>query len=305
MRILAFAVLAVSLVAQAATGKDIYVNNVSGDDSFTGGQTQNLGSGDGPLRTIAAALRTANNADHIILAETDQPYRESISLVGRRHGGQAENPLVLEGNGAVLDGSAKVSPKAWEHLKENIFRFRPPRMGPQQLFLDDRPAEKVIVASTAEAPPKLEPKQWCLLHGFIYFAVEANKLPSDYNLTYAEKQTGITLFHVRHVAIVGLTVQGFRLDGINAHNSATDVYISGVTARGNGRAGIVTGGASRVELNVCVVGNNGQAQLLTLPHSQTVVHNTQLIPNTAPAVVKRGGRVYLDEKSKPEVGAGD
>ena len=79
MRIVAFTVLAVSLVAQAATGKDIYVNNVSGDDSFTGGQTQNLGSGDGPLRTIAAALRTANNADHIILAETGIHFSPAVS----------------------------------------------------------------------------------------------------------------------------------------------------------------------------------------------------------------------------------
>ena len=99
------------------------------------------------MRTIAAALRTADSGDHIILAETEQPYRESISLVGRRHGGSTENPFVLEGNGAVLDGSADVPAAAWEHHEENVFRFRPPRMGPQQLFLDDRPAERVVAKS--------------------------------------------------------------------------------------------------------------------------------------------------------------
>jgi len=300
MRTVALVVLLVSLVAQAAAGRDIYIDNVSGNDSFSGQQARNTGGRNGPLRTIAAALRTAESADHIILAQTDQPYRESISLVGRRHGGYLDNPLLIEGNGAILDGSDKVAPTAWKHYRDNVFRFHPPRMGSGQLFLDDRPAQRVATESQAGPLPKLEPLQWCSRHGLIYFAVESDRLPGDYNLTYAQKQTGITLFHVRNVAIIGLTVQGFRLDGINAHNSARDVYISGVTVRGNGRAGIVVGGASKVEIDACLIGNNGQAQLLTLPYSKTVVRDSQLIPNTAPAVVELGGRVYLDEQSKQD-----
>jgi hypothetical protein len=298
MRTVALVVLLVSLVARAAAGRDIYVDNVSGSDSFSGQQARNIAGLNGPLRTIAAALRTAQSADHIILAQTDQPYRESISLVGRRHSGYADNPLVIEGNGAILDGSAKVSPTAWEHHRDNVFRFHPPRMGSGQLFLDNRPARRVAAESQAGPEPKLEPLHWYSRDGLIYFAVEPDKLPADYNLTYAQKDVGVTLFHVRNVAIIGLTVQGFHLDGINAHNSARGVYISGVTARGNGRAGIVVGGASKVEIDACLVGNNGQAQLLTLPYSRTVVRDSQLIPNTAPAVVRQGGYVYLDEQSK-------
>ena len=43
----------------------------------------------------------------------------------------------------------------------------------------------------------------------------------------------------------------------------------GVTAHGNGRSGVCVSGASIVELVGCLVGNNGQAQLLTLPLSET------------------------------------
>ena len=83
--------------------------------------------------------------------------------------------------------------------------------------------------------------------GLIYFAVEKDKLPGNYHLSYAAKETGITLTHVQGVSIVDMVVQGFRIDGINAANSARDIRLVHITARGNGRSGIAVGGA-------CVVG---------------------------------------------------
>jgi hypothetical protein len=284
------------LLAAPAAGRDIHVDNLSGDDSFTGRYREHLPDRSGPVRTIAKALRLARSGDRIVLAKTEQPYRESLSLVGSRHSGYSYRPFVIEGNGAILDGSAPVPPEAWEHYRGAVFRFRPPRTGHQQLFLDDRPALRVAVSRLDKVPPKLEPLEWCLHGGGVFFCVEPEKLPKDYSLTFAHRQTGITLFHVRDVAILNLTVQGFRIDGINAYNSAREIYISGVTSRGNGRSGITAGGASKVEIDVCVVGNNGRAQLLTLPHSETLVRNSQLFSNTAPAWVDRGGRVYLNGK---------
>jgi hypothetical protein len=185
------------------------------------------------------------------------------------------------------------------------------------LFLDDRPAVRVeasqpALSATPRArdrlaipatdasphgqPPKLKPLQWCLYSGDILFCVQPGKLPKDYNLSYARQQTGVTLFHVRRVLISNLTVQGFRIDGINAFNSAREIRITGVTCRGNGRAGITVGGASQVEIDSCVLGNNGRAQLLTLPFSETWVRSSQLFANTAPAWVDQGGRVYINGK---------
>ena len=294
MRVFGCLLAGLLLLGAEAAGRDIHVDNLSGDDSFTGRHLGSMADRSGPVRTIAKALRMARGGDRIVLAKTEQPYRESISLVGSRHSGFLDHPFVIEGSGAILDGSAPVPPGAWEHYREAVFRFRPPRTGHQQLFIDDRPAARVAAGPPAKEPPKLEPLQWCLYAGGIYFCVEPGKLPKDYGFTYAHRQTGITLFHVRGVAIINLTVQGFRLDGINAHNSAREIYISDVTSRGNGRSGITVGGASQVEIDVCVLGNNGRAQLLTLPHGRTSVRNSQLFSNTAPAWVQRGGRVYLD-----------
>ena len=291
-----FGCLFVGLVlsAAAAMGRDIHVSNTAGDDSFTGHYPQRSHERTGPVKTIAKALRLAQMGDRIVLADTGQPYRESVSLVGRRHSGYPNRPFTIEGNGAILDGSAPVPPDAWQHYRDAVFRFRPPRMAHQQLFIDDRPAIRVPVTGETARPPKLQPLEWCLHGGFIYFRVEAAKLPRYYNLTYAHLQTGITLFHVDRVGIVNLTVQGFQLDGISACNSAREVYLGGVTCRGNARSGVTTGGASRVEIDVSVIGNNGRAQLLTLPYSETSIRGSDVFSNTAAAWVDRGGRVWVD-----------
>jgi hypothetical protein len=147
----------------------------------------------------------------------------------------------------------------------------------------------------AGTPPELQPRQWCLLRGQVYFCVEPTKLPSDYSLSYASCQTGVTLYHVEHVVIADLTVQGFQLDGINLFNSARRVSLVNVTCRGNGRAGLTVSGASLAEIEGSLLGDNGEAQLLTLPYSETHVRNTYLLGNTAPGWVDRAGRVYLGD----------
>jgi len=296
MRSLAVLLVLSVIAAPEAQGRDIYVNNTGGDDTFTGRAAENVPGREGPVRTIAKALRLAQSGDRIVLANTGEPYRESISFVGSRLGGMAWQPLTLVGNGAVLDGSAPVPPEAWQHHRDNIFRFTPARRGPQQLFLDDRPAQRVPVDLQRETVPELEPLQWCELGGSIFFCVEPDKLPAEYSLSYAHLQTGITLYHVRWVGILDLTVQGFRVDGISAANSAEHIYLGGVTCRGNGRAGLSVGGASRVELEDCLIGNNAKAQLLTLPWSTTSVADSEIFANTAPARVDRGGKLYVGDQ---------
>jgi len=282
--------------ASAAAGRDIFVDNLAGNDTYTGELALAAAQAErtGPVRSINKALRLAQQGDRIVLAARGAPYRECIALVGKDHGGSSLRPFVIEGNGAILDGSAPVPAIAWEHFDGPVFRFRPPKVGHQQLFLNDRPAPQVTASTLADGPPELEPLQWCLQASYIYFCVEWGKLPEDYPLTFAEKQTGITLFHVRDVVIANLTVQGFQLDAINAHNSARNVVLRGVTCRGNGRAGVAVGGASLVELDACGLGDNGAAQLLVLPWSETHVRNSVLLDNTAPPVVRQGGDVFID-----------
>ncbi len=248
------------------------------------------------MRTIAKALHRAQSGDRIVLASTGQPYRESVSLVGGRHSGTPSKPFVIAGNGAVLDGSAAVPSWAWENYRGGVFRFAPPHVEFQQLFLNGRPAKRVEDNPAADGPPKLAPLEWCLHRGFIYFRVEELRLPDEYGITYAEKEVGVTLYRVKWVAIEDLTVQGFQRDGINAFNSDVQVSLIRLTCRGNGRSGITVGGASLVDIDTCLIGDNGKAQLWTLPWSETYIRSSELLSNTAPAWVDGGGRVLLDGK---------
>jgi hypothetical protein len=262
------------------------------------------------VRTIEKALRLARQGDRIQVENTGEPYRESISLTGSRHSGYSLEPFVLAGNGAVLDGSAPVPTEAWEsygvgktsegsktsELGKSVFRFQPPRVQYQQLFLNGRPAPRVAGDAAADEPPKLDALQWCLHRGYLYFAVERQKLPSDYRLSYAARPAGISLLAVQNVVIQDLAIQGFHLDGINALDSCRMVRALRVTCRGNGRSGIAVGGASLVDLDQCLVGDNGFAQLLTLPWSETHLRNSELVSNTAPAWVDQGGKVFRGGK---------
>jgi hypothetical protein len=296
MRLFATLLLASCLLVASAAGRDIFVSNVAGDDRQTGERTENLTDITGPVRTIAKALRLAQPGDRIVLANTGEPYRESVSLVGRRHSGFVKQPFMIQGNGATLDGSAPVPREGWKHYRDAVFCFRPPHTGYQQLFLDGRPAVRVAVSQMAGSPPKLEPRQWCLHEGNIYFCVEQTKLPDDYKPAYARLPTGITLYQVQYVGIQDLTIQGFQLDGINAQNSAQQVYLTGVTSRGNGRCGIVVGGASQVDLQQCAASQNITAQLLTQANSETHIRACDLPRDTAPGWVDEGGRVYLGKQ---------
>lgn len=284
-----------AILAATGFGAEFFVNNRTGEDFFDGRSPQPNNAGSGPVRTIARALQLASGSDRITLAKTEEPYRESITLFGSRHSGLPGQPLVIAGNEAVLDGSQPIPPRQWQSIGGSVFRFVPPAAGPQQLFLGGRPAVRVPVGIDG-LMPQLEPRQWCYHEGAILFKVEPTKLPDDYDLAFAALPTGITLYFVRHVAIVDLVVQGFRLDGIQAANSARDIYLAGIIARGNGRAGLVIGGASHVEIEACLAGANGTAQLITMPWSETQIRRCRLLGDSADGWIDRGGRVWVDGK---------
>jgi hypothetical protein len=273
---------------------DIFVDNVNGDDRRNGREPTTIGVGIGPVRTISKALRLANKGDRIILANhPGQPYRESIAISGGYHSGVAGYPFELIGNGATLDGSMALVDAEWEFVAGDTFRYRPPRMAHQRLFLNDQPLE--FVPPAGDARPALKPLQWSLVGGYIYFCCEKDKLPSSYDLSCCGLQTGITLYQVDDVLIQDLVVRGFQLDGVNAADTAMKVRLLGVVSIDNGRSGFTVAGASRVMLDQCTGAGNGKSQLRAEGFSQTTVRDSELDPTTAPALVQDGGRVFKVE----------
>ncbi len=295
MRYVGAALLVWITLSAGASARDIFVNNVAGDDRFSGAAPATQGARLGPCRTIAHALELAAKGDRIVLAATGEPYRESITLQAGRHSGFGERPFEIIGGGATLLGSAPVPDAAWEHVGREVYRFAPPRKSSQLLFLDDKPAERVPVGPADLNLPDLQPRQWCMFQRDVYFRTEPGRTPGSYHLEYCAQRVGITLYEVRYVVIRDLIVQGFQLDGINAHDSVFDARLMSITCRGNARSGISVGGASRVLISECLLGGNGEAQLRTEGYSHTRIVSSRLLDTTAPAIQSEGGSVQAEQ----------
>ncbi len=294
MRNLCWVIIASCLLVGHAAARNIFVDNVGGDDRHNGLHAENRGDVTSPVRTIAKALRLAQAGDRIVLAKSRQPYRECVSLVGTRHSGTARlTPFVFDGNGATLDGSAAIPADGWTHFRDNIFRFRPKTLIQPVLFRGGRSLAPRPLPRETAYPPKLQPLEWCAIEGTIYFAIEPTRLPPDYKLSYAALPTGITLYQVEQVVIRNLTVRGFQADGVAAAVGARNIILDHVTCTANGQSGVSVRGGAQVDIESCKLAGNGQSQLLTLADSETHLVASELANDTARGWVDQGGRVYL------------
>jgi len=261
-----------TFICQTTLARDIFVNNAAGDDSRDGSGEAITGTTIGPYKTIRRALSVAKKGDRVILAKTNLPYRESVTLQAGRNSGHPRLPFTLIGNGATLDGRSPISSSAWEHHRGDVYRIRLSRKSHARLFLDDQPVSLLRVRPSAGAIPNLQLKQSCLHRGYLYFRTEAGKSPSHYNLSLAALRVGITLYEVRHVIIQDLVIIGFQLDGVNAHDGVFDGVIVNVQSKHHGRAGFAVSGASRVRLINC----QSDAKLLQEKPARVSIVNSKL-----------------------------
>src|SRR5262245_51414568 len=98
MRAICTSCVVVLLCVASALARDVYVNNVVGNDA-NGGERAEVRPGNGPVRTLDRALRLLDRGGRIILANTGEPYREMINVCDVGHRGYPDQPLVIEGNG--------------------------------------------------------------------------------------------------------------------------------------------------------------------------------------------------------------
>jgi len=247
------------------------------------------------VKTLARALKIARRSDRIILAKTPEPYRESVTVHGK-NSGVPKRPFVIEGNGAMLDGTEPVPNDAWENVKGDLFRYPSQRKRNMILYRGGQPL--VRIAAKGDDLPDLEPLQWTLHKGHVYFRVEAKNLPTAYQLRHSVKTVGITIYEARHIRIENLVIQGYQLDGVNSHDSVFDTVLVGMTVRGNGRSGISVGGASRVVIQACLVGNNVTAQIRTEGRSRTRIIDTDIVHEEFAKDIDKEKNTFVERKQE-------
>ena len=292
--------IALATLCNFTAAREIYVNNISGSDLLDGSLASNSDVGRGPYRSITRALKAAEPGDHLIIANTQRPYRESVTLEGSRHSGTPYQPFSIESAGAVLDGSKNIPQDAWQHVSGDVFRFQPFKKDFAQVFLDGAPAVRRPASDSEDWVNRLEPKQWSLVDGWIYYRVEPHMLPQQYPLTYAVLPVGLTLYKVENVVISGLVIQGFQIDGVNLNDASGPTVLSNLTSRANGRSGIAIVGDSQVELNGCILTDNAIAQLLLEGYSTANLTGGQISDASAAKWrIHDGAELLLNGKPAP------
>ncbi|HBT76865.1 MAG TPA: hypothetical protein DEB39_08040 [Planctomycetaceae bacterium] len=300
-----------------SSGRDIFVNNKTGDDQRNGVGDRAVAETSGPVRTIRRALELARNGDRIILMPTGIPFHESITLARFKHSGQKGFPFVIEGNGAILDGTEPLEPDVWEPAGGNLFRFMPPVNTSDFVYFSiidrNRPLTYVPADRASKTVPPLEENQWTFLGGKVYLMAGNGKTPrskADYDLVYTSLFSGITLTHVEHVRIHDVTVQGFQIDGIAAFNSAREIVLDNVASSNNGRSGLSIGGASLLAAGFCTFAGNLETQILAQPLSKAVFYACKIDPMPDDEMLagevdfreapdgESGARVFVQEEKK-------
>lgn len=260
---IAFSLLTLLMHGHSEAGV-LFVNNRTGHDRNDGRVDQPIDVATGPVFSISRALALSKPSDSIVIANTGVPYYDALTLAGSRLSGAEFRPLRILGNGAVVTGAMKLPAEAWQPAGKDLFKVVPWRKGHFQLVLDGKAVPEL--RQTADEKwtklPDVPEKTWCVWKGAIYYRSEALKDPAKRNFAIARKQCGLTLYHATNVEIHDLTFRHFRLDGINAHDLASNVLLRNVRLIENGRAGLAVGGSSGVVLQNSEISGNRDHSIL-------------------------------------------
>lgn len=262
----ALVIVLVSFIG-SASAKEIYVDNLGGRDSDDGQVAVARQGNTGPVKSLARAVQLARFADTIILKNTGTPYYESLSLMGNRHSGSVGAPFTIMGNGAVISGLRTVPPEGWRLQAPRLWKLTLTRKGYYQLLRDGKPLTEYIPDDGVNPLETLEAGQWVSWKGSLYFRQDSNDAPELQNFAVTADQTGISLHQVSNVQIVDVTLQHFRFDGLHAQGLCDNIELDNVSSVENGRAGIVSSGASTIAIFGGEIARNGRHQILAIDRS--------------------------------------
>ena len=276
--VLFLAIVSFLIPSRRTDAGTIYVNNRLGSDACNGIRAEAITEQTGPVKTIGRALKLAGRSDVISLANTGVPYYESISLVGSKHSGPVQQPFTILGNGATLSGAMAVPETAWQQVGSDLWQLKPYRKGHYQLILDGKAVSEVKrpAGKTWTEVPEMPPVSWCAFKGAMYFQAERLDDPESMRFGLARQACGITFYGVNNVVIDNLTIQHFRIDGVNASDHAKDVVLQNVVLTENGRAGLTVAGTSLVAVLQSRIERNREHSILLKEAAALVIDETIL-----------------------------
>lgn len=233
--------LFLTISAQAET---FYVHNLNGSDQNSGLRA------DQPFATLTKGVSCLKPGDRLILADSGTPYFESLAL--RNVSGTADQPIEVDGSGAVLDGSRPLLPESWTPLGNDLYS-QPMKMSDSLklrfFLLFDGQINRMgnsLKGHRVQFKPvnQLGPSEWTWIESeqMLYVRLPQGQSLADAKISCPDFQrweSGVKLSgSCHHLIIRNVTTTHFFNDGFNLHGDCTEISFFNVRALFNGDDGI-------------------------------------------------------------------
>ncbi|MCB1231263.1 MAG: right-handed parallel beta-helix repeat-containing protein [Verrucomicrobiae bacterium] len=262
---------------------DLYVDPKTGNDAADGDAAA-------PLESIAMAIKRAIAGDTIYLVHHGERWTDLPTFHSKS--GEPGKPIVLDGQGAVLDGSEPLDPAQWTDLGDGLFssdtllgdagraiidRFyflidgRMNRMG-RSLKGPKEPWK---------APADLVPGEWCWVEetNTFYLRIEAGQALAEAKIALPRKTNGVAISgDCSHLVIRNVTATHVQNDGFNIHGKTRDVRFENVKAIECGDDGISAHGDCWIEIDGMVSTGNSTG-VCHVNNSHSIASNLTLFGN--------------------------
>ena len=227
-QVLAVVLLALADTAAAAT---YYVNNKLGSDAFSGLCAAPGPNRAGPFATIHAATALLGAGDTMSLANTGEPYRESIFFSGVR--GTPAKPIVIEGNGATITGLRRLASDRWQRQDDGAY-LCPLKGRPYGYPFIVVNGQRQPAAKKQGAP---EPGACVWDADGIRFRPEPGRAMGSYAIGATLLTSGLTVSNSSYILCRDLISEYHSNDGYNIHGECRGMYFENIVGRYNGDDG--------------------------------------------------------------------
>lgn len=288
--------------------KVIHVDNVRGsDDAGNGSQAK-------PFGTIMRGVKELRPGTLLDVANTGTAYHETVRV---QTSGTAEEPIIIEGHGAVNSGLIRRPLKDWKAEGGDVFSIPLPNNawgmpshwegGFDLVRFDGKPGRNVTSREALEPfahflyknqkELKTDP-----LHNTLFIRLLGGNTPDDLAVETVGLFSSFSILG-SHVTIRHFVSEFFGNDGFSSNKPAVNIVFEGVEGRFNMDQGMSHHGAvefysGKFEMVNCVIRGNPKSALLVNRGGEVTLRNCLLIGSeenkTQGVLVGENGKLTME-----------